>query len=917
MKRKILSVLLCFVLAVASLFSASCTDGGKDNGKDDQRQEQETSEPKRTLKETVNVLQKNAFADSSLDDTCYGLSDEGVVGVNKNDYENQVLYAIPSDNEFEGEIINWNDYDFDGDNFHKFKSILDYAVAKNAQGVKVKLNMPKDGIIDFDTTDGDHGHFAIWQTGLNGFYLQGNGCTFNLQYEKLNWKGFIYFRFCKDVHIENVIVDYEVPNIIYGEIIEYDVSSLSIKIKVDKECNEFVKRAIDNDAKICSYLEFGRATKIPKLGGNYFVDSTYDNSGEVFEKYVVNGNETEGYTLTLTVSETQKSQFRSNSVGDLANIAFSYYVYNTVTFDGCERAYCENLTINYSPSMGIVSTGSKNIYFNRLKVAVKEGTNRLMTCCADAVHIYQQEGDVKITNSLIEYSHDDAVNLKSGYFYSFSDFNVKTHEITMTRDTNEMDAPKSGDIIEIYERETFKLKARLTVVSVTGNSLSYVVKVKESLVSLNMGDYDQCVVTNTACSDFLFKNNIVRNKRNRGVLCMARNAVIENNFFNNVAHGAVCLISFMDKFNEATVPSGTTVRNNKLINNNYELSPQGDILVSAMTSTGFPSVGVIKDVVIENNFITRNGAAGIALISTDNCTIKNNLLFNVCRMYKEDECAVYLRNSFNVTVEGNYSSSTSDSLLGILAKGVTDISSIKENNNYNLEISTGAFVKKTVSVAYTDKNIGIDGDISEWSDIGTNVEIEGASYEDETKISDLNSLDGFKVKMAKLAWKDDGIYFAFDVSDNELTFETISNFWFGDCVEIIATTFKEYPEEDLQPYKNRKDTIQAVFVPQWIATDGWNLHSDRTSNDIYANVSKIKGKCVYTESGYAGEMFIPFSLCTDFKEAVDKGESVVFNAVFADAQRNGRVRVQAGNVPHLVERYKKQTSRSVDYVFSK
>ena len=67
--------------------------------------------------------------------------------------------------------------------------------------------------------------------------------------------------------------------------------------------------------------------------------------------------------------------------------------------------------------------------------------------------------------------------------------------------------------------------------------------------------------------NFTFKNNIVMNKRNRGILIQIPDALIENNTFINVGHGSIQAASSMDQFNECTLAQGIVIRNNKFISN--------------------------------------------------------------------------------------------------------------------------------------------------------------------------------------------------------------------------------------------------------------------------------------------------------------------------------------------------------------
>ena len=86
----------------------------------------------------------------------------------------------------------------------------------------------------------------------------------------------------------------------------------------------------------------------------------------------------------------------------------------------------------------------------------------------------------------------------------------------------------------------------------------------------NTGEWNTARVTFLSDTpEFVFANNIIRNKRNRGVLVQVPNAIIENNTFMNVGHGSIQAATAMDIYNEATMPQGITIKNNKFINNCY------------------------------------------------------------------------------------------------------------------------------------------------------------------------------------------------------------------------------------------------------------------------------------------------------------------------------------------------------------
>jgi len=871
---------------------------------------------KHSLLEVAQKLQANAYTNKTLTDTCYGLSDPGNVGVIEKNTD-EVRYPIPSDEKFEGEVINWNDYSYDGDNLSKFKDILQEVAKKNQQGIKVKLNMPKNEVIDIDTTKGDSYADAIVQGGLDGFYLQGNGCTFNIQYEELDYRGFLLFKDGGDIHFQDFTVDYEVPTTVSGVIQSYDMENLSVTLAVSPECNELIKRLQENEGKIYNYIEYNRANRIPKDDGTYVINSS--GALNTFKGYSIAGDSIKGYSMTIYFSESAESFIMANGVGDYGNVLFSGYNFNAMTFIGCGNLSFEGITIHSAPSMGIVGSNNENVYINRLNICLKEGRNQFITTCADGLHFEQNEGEVQITNSLIENCYDDALNLKAGYWYDFTSYDVLEQTITITKSTQTVEKPNVGDVMEIYDRESFERKGSLTVESVTGTLQCYVIKVKESLAGLDIENWTNCAVANNSSATLLFKNNIVQNKRNRGIIMMASGAEISNNTFQNIAHGAVFAWSVLDQYNESGMTGDCVFKNNKFINGNYENGSQvGDICIQSAATTYGPC-GIIKNMQVENNFFAKSGAASVTIISVEGASIKNNLYYQANRVYEGTESVVLLYNADKVNMVGNYCYSPENANLnGVYYGGTTDVEKVVMKKNTGLKLDDGASASASnekVEVPYLGtQTITIDGDMSDWT-TGVDVKIVGASTEDQRSASESWYKDNFKVKMAKIAYNDKGIYFGFDLYDNELLFKNAEDFWYGDCVELFMTSSNEMQNADMRLYKNLHDTLQLVCVPAW--DGGFILEEKRTSASIMEQQEKFEVKVVETDEGYCGEVFIPFEAVSGIKETIDNGQGIYINCVFADGERNSMRRIQLANVPHIVENNKVITGTSMSYSFTK
>ena len=869
---------------------------------------------KYSLLETAQKLQEDAYTNSSLTDTCYGLSDPSNVGVNKESFDD-VRYPIPEDSEFEGDVINWNEYEHSGDNLSKLKKILNEAAKRNAQGVAVKLNMPENEVIDIDTTNADHVLYAIKVSGLDGFYLQGNGCTFRLHYENMDYKGFLQAYDGGDVHIQNVTVEYAVSPALTGIIQSYDQDKLSVTMTVDKEFNELVERLKNKEYVIYNYLEYTKATKTPAVNGTYVIGSETP-----FEGYSISGNATSGYSITVYFGSEAASSFKANGVGNYANVYFSNYDYNVFSFKQCGSIYIESVTMYSSPSMGVVGLGNENMYINAFRMCIKEGSAALFTAGADTIHIMQQSGVIDITNCILENGYDDALNVHSGYWTKLENYNLLNNEVTVTRfKATEVPTtvPEKGDILQLYREGTMELLATLTVASATGDEEKAVITFEEELIGLQIDDWSNCSFANVSSAKLTFENNIVQNKRNRGCILMTKNPTINNNYFANIMHGAVIAYGVLDQFGETTVPEGVVFTNNKVIGNNHQVSySQGSLHIRASAEIVAPS-GTIDGIVVKNNFFSKNYGLDVSLHGVGDVNIADNLFYRPSSLDEEEDSFICLDNADDVRIDGNYCYSP-ESLTpgGIALEGSTgaDMVTLKDNIDFTVEESVAAVAEKVEVPHLGTSSISVDGDLSDWTQYAE-VVITGASWLDESRAPKEEYSADFGVKQAMLAYDDNGIYFAFDVYDNDLEFKKESNFWYGDCVELFITVVNDMPNADMSLYKNVGNTIQMVFAPEW--SSGFTLEDDRTSKDIKSQEKKFLAKVIETQDGYRGEAFIPFEATPEFKVAIDAGTALTVNCAFSDSERVGRQRVQLANVPHPTEPNKKKTLNSIEYFFVK
>ena len=846
----------------------------------------------------------------------FGLSAADQVGVDKEE-EATVLYAPESDSKFD-KIIDASSLTLDDikevipeativNDYYQIQASI-YLAKKNGElGKSTKIKL-KSGVLDIDTSNISTAKTFILDC-LKNVAIEGNNTVINLVIDKLNYKGYMSITNCSNLTIFGITFRSKIQANVTGVVQSYDSENKSIKVVINSEYTETISRVIANNKSLRSYLEFHKSTKAPIQNGNFIVD------GFSSVKYEKDGDH---YVATIV---TQNS-IKESQIGTLASLQFAQYDNSGIVVNDSSDVYIESITMNNAYGMGMVCERTTNFYVNKFNLVVEEGKNDLMTSCADAMHFVSLNGDAKVTNSIIEYSHDDALNIKHGYWYKLSDASTRDYTMTLEKITTEMSLPKNGDQISVYNEETFTGFGIYTVESAKLENSKMIIKVKERI--RNYTTWGNCRVTFLSDTpSFVFKNNIVRNKRNRGILIQVPNAIVENNTFMRVGHGSIQAATALDKFNEATLPQNITIRNNKFIENNYlsDGTLLGDISVFAIGNTAMvgPSK-TITGVKIENNFFSNNGNACISLRGVGDSVVKDCLFYDVSTSQPSGEgynCIFSLNNVSDLKIEGCFNQNNlSSTLSGIIPLGTTSADTITLIDNKDIGFQVIDDVGAEVDIKKATSSIKIDGDIQDMIDANaTDIEIKGYTDAYGTEWTKNQLVDTFKINKLIMTYDDTGIYLGFDIYDNELNFKTINDFWLGDCVEVMASTITDKPNADLMVYKEDGGVFQAAFTPAWQSSNYSIITSVRSNSKYLENSSLLEACLVTTDSGYKGEIKFPFTLFSEFKNSIDEGKRIDMSITIGDCERTSRKRIQASNVPHNVERNKTSTARMPQYLF--
>jgi hypothetical protein len=186
----------------------------------------------------------------------------------------------------------------------------------------------------------------------------------------------------------------------------------------------------------------------------------------------------------------------------------------------------------------------------------------------------------------------------------------------------------------------------------------------------------------TKSTKLTIDNNIIGNKRNRGILLQTQGAVIKNNTWRNLVHGAIKIFTLKDQFAEGICPGDVVVENNKFLGNYY-----GDVHMYTWGTKG-TTPGLMKNIVVRNNFSYNTKTAPYQFAGTGDSEASNNLFYNVASAAtKPDDCyAINVYDSVNVTVNKNFI---------YIDNGVNMVNSIVEGkNNTGVKISNNILTKE-------------------------------------------------------------------------------------------------------------------------------------------------------------------------------------------------------------------------------
>jgi hypothetical protein len=618
-----------------------------------------------TIEEMLVKLKSSIYQEEMNVDEGSGLSDISAVGVNLEQLE-ETRYPVLETSAFT-QIFYVSDYGLSpsaNDNTNAFKALLNEV--SEVEGLKAIYF--EEGTYKFVET--------ITFLNIDDLYLVGN----NTEWVMLSWQTIMRVVSSNNFHINNIDFDYAISPTISGTIASVDSANSTVNVLVDDEFDLTNFRYNNGKINFGNYMEYVyddyAKAYIPDANGMLRYNSTGDNIRGIKDSSYNHQNR----ILTVTFDAIQGA-FKAPEIGKVVSIGFTMYEHSGFIINNTKDFFMETVNIYTTPGMSIRTETSENVYLNRTNIMLRPGSKRLMTATADGFHAADTIGEIVISNSIYEASHDDSINIKTFYFKVDTVFRNK---VTLNMTTTEVRIPINiGDQLEFFEGGSFTSKAIRTVVDVEAYGTSFEITLDQNL-STGLVSPNDLVGNLSRIPRVTIENSIFRNKRNRGILAQFRDSTIRNCAFYNILHGPLMVHAAFDVFAEAIVPQNIVIENNKFINNNQARGLSGD--VSVFRHGGQIVSNTIRDITIENNYFYQSSYHAVFLRGTGGVDILNNVFQDVARLVFGDvnqHSALSLNHVVDTKIIGNLSYMTTYKVDFAFIRISDDFNTIKEDNIYH------------------------------------------------------------------------------------------------------------------------------------------------------------------------------------------------------------------------------------------
>lgn len=197
---------------------------------------------------------------------------------------------------------------------------------------------------------------------------------------------------CRNFRLRGGTIDWERPPFSQGDVVSIAADQRTVEIRVDAGFPVTGRESIETLAT------YDRASGLMSLGG---IDSY-----NAVEHVQLAGPQ----RLRLVLS--QPLGFKT---GDTVVMRHQTYGVNAISLDRCDNAVLQDLAIHAAPGMAVIGARCNGVAITRLRLEPTPGSGRLMSTCADGIHLSSCRGKILIEDCFMRGMGDDCVNVLTPY----------------------------------------------------------------------------------------------------------------------------------------------------------------------------------------------------------------------------------------------------------------------------------------------------------------------------------------------------------------------------------------------------------------------------------------------------------------------------------------------------------------------
>ena len=484
-----------------------------------------------------------------------------------------------------------------------------------------KLVFAKD-VYDIDFTFAEQRNLCISNHGMNGPKRMGlliedmDGFEVDFNGSTLITKGKmtgIVVRNSKNVTIKNVILENPETEFMQARVVKTGEDFVDFEIELGGD-----QFATSNGLM---YAPCGYEFRIPQT-------TSIEFRGDTGELEYGTGDFPIGFPWDVYNEKTKDGHFIVKNPTRIPPVG-NVFVHTASRRFGCgifcedsSDLFFENVTVHSCQGMGLLAQFCHNVTLDKF-CTLRHGI-QMYTANADATHFVHCTGLIKVENGVFEGQLDDALNIHGVYVRVID--RISSKELLLRQMHFQATGLKifaPGDKVQALTPETLIPYTEKTVKSIDVINDDIVkVTFKEDVDDIKVGDDLENL---TKSADLIFRKNIVRDNRARGMLIAAKGKVlIEDNFFH--ASGAAILFESDGKYwFESGATNDVTIKNNVFDRCKY--SKFGTAVVQFVkreaVEDGKYYHGAVN--VVDNKFIMLNDLA-VMFDNIENVTLKGNVI---------------------------------------------------------------------------------------------------------------------------------------------------------------------------------------------------------------------------------------------------------------------------------------------------